>query len=212
MKAITTSGLEPLTSTLPVAFGYLRTGAKLCPFQYFGVTDTVDLESVRWSRGGYNIRELANVYTGNDLRAKHVITSLNRYGIPSASLSTTSKDQERNNIKKLLVSGEIRFIFVVDLYNEGVDIPELNTVLFLRPTESLTVFLQQLGRGLRLHESKDCLTVLDFVGRANKNITLRISLRRYWLILIEEYKRICRLGSICSAYRIKTHEYRLETI
>ena len=169
----------------------------LCPFQYFGVTDTVDLESVRWSRGGYNIRELDNVYTGNDLRAKHVITSLNRYasdmdeviglgfcvsiehanymakffnryGIPSASLSATSKGQERNNIKKLLVNGDIRFIFVVDLYNEGVDIPELNTVLFLRPTESLTVFLQQLGRGLRLHESKDCLTVLDFIGQANK--------------------------------------------
>lgn len=66
------------------------------------------------------------------------------------------------------MSGDIRFIFVVDIYNEGVDIPEVNTVLFLRPTESLTVFLQQLGRGLRLAENKECLTVLDFIGHANK--------------------------------------------
>jgi hypothetical protein len=62
----------------------------------------------------------------------------------------------------------VRFLFVVDIYNEGVDIPEVNTVLFLRPTESLTIFLQQLGRGLRLSEGKDCLTVLDFIGQANK--------------------------------------------
>lgn len=56
----------------------------------------------------------------------------------------------------------------MDIYNEGVDIPEVNTVLFLRPTESLTIFLQQLGRGLRLAENKECLTVLDFIGQANK--------------------------------------------
>ena len=70
--------------------------------------------------------------------------------------------------KGRLVSGEVRFIFVVDIYNEGVDIPEVNTVLFLRPTESLTIFLQQLGRGLRLSEDKECLTVLDFIGQANR--------------------------------------------
>lgn len=57
-------------------------------------------------------------------------------------------------------------MFVVDIYNEGIDIPEVNTVLFLRPTESLIVFLQQLGRGLRLSEGKEALTVLDFVGHA----------------------------------------------
>ena len=70
--------------------------------------------------------------------------------------------------KSRLIKGEVRFIFVVDIYNEGVDIPEVNTVLFLRPTESLTVFLRQLGRGLRLSEDKECLTVLDFIGQANK--------------------------------------------
>ncbi len=56
----------------------------------------------------------------------------------------------------------------MDIYNEGVDIPEINTVLFLRPTESLTVFLQQLGRELRLAEGKECLTVLDFIDQARK--------------------------------------------
>ena len=61
---------------------------------------------------------------------------------------------------------------MVDLYNEGVDIPEVNTILFLRPTESLTVFLQQLGRGLRLSEGKECLTVLDFVGQAHIRIII----------------------------------------
>ena len=92
----------------------------------------------------------------------------NEHGIPSLALSTKSNDSIRDDAKRQLVNGEIKFIFVVDLYNEGVDIPEVNTVLFLRPTESATVFLQQLGRGLRLSEGKECLTVLDFVGRANK--------------------------------------------
>lgn len=79
-----------------------------------------------------------------------------------------SGDEERNTAKKRLVDGEIRFIFVVDIYNEGVDIPEVNTIFFLRPTESLTIFLQQLGRGLCLSEGKDCLTVLEFIGQANR--------------------------------------------
>ena len=92
----------------------------------------------------------------------------NEWKVPSISLTADSSDEERNDAKRKLLSGEIRFIFVVDLYNEGVDIPEVNTVLFLRPTESLTVFLQQLGRGLRLAEGKECLTVLDFIGQANK--------------------------------------------
>ncbi|MGN0163813.1 MAG: DUF3427 domain-containing protein [Candidatus Ornithomonoglobus sp.] len=92
----------------------------------------------------------------------------NKAGISSISLSGESADDERKTAKDKLVNGEIRFIFVVDIYNEGVDIPEVNTVLFLRPTESVTVFLQQLGRGLRLSENKECLTVLDFIGQSNK--------------------------------------------
>ncbi|AHF07015.1 DEAD/DEAH box helicase [Desulfitobacterium metallireducens] len=169
----------------------------LSPFQYFGVTDQVDLNSLKWSRGGYDKSELSKVYTENDLRvstivkairkyttdlaeikglgfcvckehAEYMARSFNRFGILSMFLISDSSDEDRNSAKKRLVDGEIRFIFVVDLYNEGVDIPEVNTILFLRPTESLTVFLQQLGRGLRLAEDKECLTVLDFIGQANK--------------------------------------------
>ena len=173
----------------------------LCPFQYFGVTDTADLSSLKWRTGGYDKAELSNLYTFSGMvaqrRADLVVSSIlkyvtdidevkglgfcvsieharfmadyfNTHGIPSMALTGDSSDEERNTVKQRLVSGEIRFIFVVDIYNEGIDIPEVNTVLFLRPTESLTVFLQQLGRGLRLAENKECLTVLDFIGQANK--------------------------------------------
>lgn len=106
----------------------------------------------------------------------------NENNIPSISLTGASGREIRNTAKQKLVNGEIRFIFVVDIYNEGVDIPEINTVLFSRPTESLTIFLQQLGRGLRLSEDKECLTVLDFVGQANNkyNHMAKIN-RRMWI-------------------------------
>lgn len=173
----------------------------LSPFHYFGVSDTVDLDDLRWTRGAYDRSALSARYTENkevaETRAAHIINSLeryvtdinqvkglgfcvsvehahfmadffNRHGIPSLALDGHSPQDDRQSAKHRLVSGEIRFIFVVDIYNEGVDIPEVNTVLFLRPTESLTIFLQQLGRGLRLSEGKECLTVLDFIGQANK--------------------------------------------
>ncbi len=101
--------------------------------------------------------------------AKYMSAFFNAYGIHSLCLTSETNRFERDNAKNQLVSGNIKFIFVVDLYNEGVDIPEVNTVLFLRPTESLTIFLQQLGRGLRLADDKDCLTVLDFIGIANSH-------------------------------------------
>ncbi|MCT4542334.1 MAG: DUF3427 domain-containing protein [Vallitalea sp.] len=170
----------------------------LCPFQYFCVSDTEDLSNLRWSRGGYNIKELENVYTSSKIRCNQIVTSIYKYvsdiddvkglgfcvsiehakymanyfnnvQISSIALHGGSSTEERKRAKDRLVSGEIKIIFVVDLYNEGIDIKEVNTILFLRPTESLTVFLQQLGRGLRLDEDKDCLTVLDFVGQAHKN-------------------------------------------
>ncbi len=173
----------------------------LCPFQYFGVTDSVDLDNLKWAAGGYDKGELSRIYTLSGMianrRADLVISSLlkyvtdiddvkglgfcvtvehaifmsdyfNAHSIPSMYLTGYSPDEERKEAKNRLVKGDVRFIFVVDIYNEGVDIPEVNTVLFLRPTESLTVFLQQLGRGLRLSEDKECLTVLDFIGQANK--------------------------------------------
>lgn len=172
----------------------------LCPFQYFGVTDTVDLNDLKWTAGGYQKSNLEQVYTYSaqaNRRANHVVASVlkyvtdiddvkglgfcvtvehakfmshyfNAHQIPAMCLSGQSSSEERRMATNRLVSGEVRFIFVVDIYNEGVDIPEVNTVLFLRPTESLTIFLQQLGRGLRLAENKECLTVLDFIGQANR--------------------------------------------
>lgn len=100
--------------------------------------------------------------------AEFMASFFNEYGIPSIALSSKSSDEERKSAKLLLESGKINYIFVVDLYNEGVDIPNIDMVMFLRPTESLTVFLQQLGRGLRIADGKEFLTVLDFIGQSNK--------------------------------------------
>lgn len=92
----------------------------------------------------------------------------NQHGIPALALDADTPAAERNAARVRLAEGELRILFVVDLFNEGVDIPSVNTVLFLRPTNSMTVFLQQLGRGLRLSKGKDCLTVLDFVAQASR--------------------------------------------
>lgn len=100
--------------------------------------------------------------------AKYMSDKFNEAGIQAAYLTSASNDKERNEVRKQLEIGSVKIVCVVDLYNEGVDIRSINTILFLRPTESLTVFLQQLGRGLRLAENKDNLTVLDFIGQANK--------------------------------------------
>ncbi|MDO9551590.1 DUF3427 domain-containing protein [Rhodonellum sp.] len=166
----------------------------LCPFNYFGISDNVDLSNVSWSRGRYLPSELTIIYTNNDHRVSHILSNLEKYltnihevrslgfcvtqehaqfmaekftlaGL-KADYLVSGRNENRAEIRNRLLKKEINYLFVVDIFNEGVDIPEIDTVLFLRPTESLTVFLQQLGRGLRLSENKDCLTVLDFVGNA----------------------------------------------
>lgn len=166
----------------------------LCPFQYFGITDSIDLSNVDWKNGRYVPSELTKIYTQNDRRVGEIIFSLNKYLIDienvralcfcvtqehaqfmaqkfvlsglKADYLVSSRSGLREELRSKLLSKEINYLFVVDIFNEGVDIPEIDTVLFLRPTESLTVFLQQLGRGLRLAEGKECLTVLDFVGNS----------------------------------------------
>jgi len=95
----------------------------------------------------------------------------NDHNIPAIALSGESDKVLRSKVQRQLENREINFIFSVDLYNEGVDIPCLDTVLFLRPTESLTLFLQQLGRGLRLHNEKSHLTVLDFIAPQHRNFS-----------------------------------------
>ena len=166
----------------------------LCPFQYFGITDSIDLSKVGWEKGKYVASELTNLYTANDRRIGEIIYNLDKYTKDAkdvraigfcvsmeharfmaekfllagynADYLTSVNTQNRVLVRKKLINKEINYLFVVDIFNEGVDIPEIDTVLFLRPTESLTVFLQQLGRGLRLAEGKDSLAVLDFVGNS----------------------------------------------
>ena len=166
----------------------------LSPFQYFGITDSIDLTNVKWEKGKYVASELTSLYTKNDIRVGEIIHNLNKYtndindvraigfcvtiehanfmaekfnlaGLRAVCL-TAKNTNERDRIREQFKKKEFNYLFVVDIFNEGVDIPEIDTVLFLRPTESLTVFLQQLGRGLRLSDGKDCLTVLDFVGNS----------------------------------------------
>lgn len=100
--------------------------------------------------------------------AEYMAQAFNEKQIPSVALTSQTNDDIRKAAVQKLRSGELRFIFTVDLFNEGVDIPEANLVLFLRPTDSLTVFLQQLGRGLRHAKGKECLLVLDFVAQMHK--------------------------------------------
>lgn len=169
----------------------------LCPFHYFGIHDGTDLEGIQWRRGGYDLSDLNSLYTGNDARTRIVIKELRdkvanigdmralgfcvsvdhaRYmaqrfveaGISARAISAETSAADRREALQALRDSEVNIVFAVDLFNEGLDIPEVDTVLFLRPTESATVFLQQLGRGLRLTRGKTVLTALDFVGHQRR--------------------------------------------
>ncbi|GFG73232.1 DUF3427 domain-containing protein [Mycobacterium botniense] len=169
----------------------------LCPFHYFGIHDGVDLGGLQWKRGGYDVAALSSLYTGNDARTRIVLKELRdkvadvaamralgfcvsiehaRYmadrfvaaGVPARAISAETPGSERQSALTALRNREINIVFAVDLFNEGLDIPEVDTVLFLRPTESATVFLQQLGRGLRLTPGKTVLTAMDFVGNQRR--------------------------------------------
>lgn len=162
------------------------------------------IDGVSAKRRAQAIRQAVLSYTADprDIRglgfcvskkhAHYMAGYMHAHGFPSAALDADSPDAERNSVQQKLERGELTFIFVVDLYNEGVDIPSVNTVLFLRPTNSLTVFLQQLGRGLRLDKGKDCLTVLDFVAQANRHYNfegrLRAMLGRRDVVMEREIK------------------------
>lgn len=166
----------------------------LCPFQYFGISDSIDYSQVKWNKGKYDSAELTRIYTANDIRIADIIKNLNNYTKDIHSVSAigfctsiehakfmkhkfelaglkaeylvSENSSKREEFIHQFMTKKINYLFVVDIFNEGIDIPQIDTVLFLRPTESLTIFLQQLGRGLRLSDDKDVLTVLDFVGQA----------------------------------------------
>ncbi|WP_369134653.1 DUF3427 domain-containing protein [Modestobacter sp. I12A-02662] len=179
----------------------------LAPFQYFGIHDDVALQQLQWKRGrGYDVTELSNLYTGDDHRVRLVLQAVqdkiadpgqmralgfcvsiqhaefmaarfNKAGIRSLAITSQNISDDRNAALAALRDGTVSVLFTVDLFNEGIDLPMVDTVLFLRPTESATIFLQQLGRGLRLSEGKACLTVLDFIGAQHKEFRFDLRFR-----------------------------------
>ena len=169
----------------------------LTPFQYLCISDNTDLRAEDLMQGNKYIATKLTEKLCNQERVGLIINKLHYY-LPdetkckalgfcaskeharymaeqfnasglNADYLTSDRDSEREQLNRELAKGKINYLFVVDIFNEGVDIPEVDVVLFLRPTESLTIFLQQLGRGLRLYPGKLLLTVFDFVAQLNKN-------------------------------------------
>ena len=169
----------------------------LTPFDYFGCSDETDFSDVPWGRSG-ELDAIDKLVTGNEVRAKMVVDEWQRLagnatrtkalvfcvsvahakfmqqqfekrGLNTVCLTGETPAQVRAQAPLMLARGEICAIVTVDLYNEGVDIPDVDTLLFLRPTQSPLLFQQQLGRGLRLKEGKTSCLVLDFVGQYRKD-------------------------------------------
>lgn len=168
----------------------------LTPFRYYGIfDDTIDYDTVNMRNGRYDEKDLeeklminkrAELVLNHYLKyqsaraigfcssrnhAEYMAEYFNKMNIPSAAVYSGEQSEYTENRQKAiykLATGELKILFTVDMFNEGVDIPEIDTVLFLRPTQSPTIFLQQLGRGLRKTENKKYLTVLDFIGNYKK--------------------------------------------
>lgn len=168
----------------------------LVPFHYYGIFDDTDYSRLHIVRGRYDEKELNETYIGNVHRyeliykyyckygsrqalgfccskehAREMAREFSSRGIPSVAVFSDASGEyteKRNVAIQKLKNGEIRAIFSVDMFNEGVDITSVDMVMFLRPTESPIVFLQQLGRGLRKCRGKEFLTVLDFIGNYEK--------------------------------------------
>jgi superfamily II DNA or RNA helicase/HKD family nuclease len=171
---------------------------RLSPFVYYGIHDGLDLRQVPWRRGrGYDVEGLSNLLTSNDAWARHVLAQVvarvddprrmralgfcvsveharfmarvfREAGVASVAVWADSPEDERAGAISDLAARRINVLFSVDLFNEGIDIPAVDTLLLLRPTDSPTLFLQQLGRGLRRLVGKTVCTVLDFVGHHRK--------------------------------------------
>lgn len=173
----------------------------LVPFHYYGIYDNTDYSGIHIVRGKYDEKDLNETYIGNVYRHDLIYKYYRKYGskralgfccsrehademaqefckrgIPSVAVYSNSNSEyaeERSEAINKLTDGEIRVIFSVDMFNEGVDIPSVDMVMFLRPTESPIVFLQQLGRGLRKSKGKEYLNVLDFIGNYEKAGSVR---------------------------------------
>ena len=164
----------------------------LVPFHYYGIFDDTDYSELHLVRGKYDSKELNETYIGNVKRydliykyykkygsnramgfccsrkhAESMAKEFNKRGVPSVAVYSNSDgdySEDRNAAVEGLVSGKYNVLFSVDMFNEGIDIPSVDMVMFLRPTESPVVFTQQLGRGLRKSKGKEYLKVLDFIG------------------------------------------------
>jgi hypothetical protein len=179
----------------------------LVPFSYYGVHDGTDLRGVPWKRGsGYDPTALTSVLTADHAWARRVVEQLRRTtgdvrtvkalgfcvtiaharfmadqfraaGIPAVAVWGDTRREERTAALRDLAEGRVNVVFTVDLFIEGVDVPNVDTLLLLRPTESPTLFLQQLGRGLRRADGKPACTVLDFVGNHRREFRFDRRLR-----------------------------------
>lgn len=165
----------------------------LCPFRYYGIyDDTVQYEDIDFKNGKYDDNKLEEALMLN-ARGNLILKHYKKYkstramgfcsskkhaefmaeyfvnnGVKAVAVYSGKYSMNREEALNALNRGEIQVIFSVDMFNEGLDIPGIDMVMFLRPTESPTVFLQQLGRGLRKSKDKEYLNVLDFIGNYKK--------------------------------------------
>ena len=178
----------------------------LVPFQYFGVADGTDLRQLTWRRGGYAPEELSNLLTNDDLRVAKLLEAIQRIvlapgrmralgfcvskeharymarkftdaGLKSIALTGDDSPEVRDHGLSQLKAGALRCVFSVEVLGEGVDVPDVDTILLLRPTQSATLFTQQLGRGLRRAQGKSSLTVLDLIGQQHREFRFDERLR-----------------------------------
>ncbi|WP_088034872.1 DEAD/DEAH box helicase family protein [Evansella clarkii] len=160
----------------------------LAPFHYIGVYDETDYSQITWLGSQYDQEELLAAQLKEDIaekvytkwlehkqsrtlafcssikQAQFLAEYFKSQGINATALHSQGGEYTRSEAIQLIEKGDLEIIFTVDLFNEGTDIPALDTILFARPTESLTIFTQQIGRGLRLHEGKSFCTVIDLIG------------------------------------------------
>ncbi len=172
----------------------------LAPFQYNGINDRyVDYDEIPWRNGKFDPYALENAFASRK-RAEHVLHHwkekrqlrtlgfciskrhadymaevFTEAGVRAAAVYSNS-ELRRNEALRLLAAGDLDILFSVDLFNEGTDLPAIDTVLMIRPTESKILFLQQLGRGLRRHKEKKHLVVIDFIGNHESFLTKLITL------------------------------------
>ena len=160
----------------------------LCPFRYFGVPDLIEYARIPWSSGRFNEKALTKA-VATKARAENALEQLSKRGgkkalgfcvsirhadfmtdlakqrgLRAVAVHSGASSEPRTRALRRLKSGELDIVFAVDMFNEGIDVPSIDTVLMLRPTESLVVWLQQLGRGLRRAKKKTHLAVIDYIG------------------------------------------------